>query len=302
MTPKTIQVFDRRTGSLFTEKVFGDFAMRCAYGNKTGMWFVSRLLVRQSISQLMGTYYDSALSKPQINSFMNDYKISSEECEKTPDSFSSFNDFFARKLKPHARPICAAAPEVASPGDGRLLVFPKISMGAITYAKWAPIQIRDLFDGDENLAHRFDGGACAILRLCPTDYHRFHFPVSGTPSRTRTIEGVLHSVNPYALENRIPVYCLNKRTICQIQSEDLGEVCYMEIGALGVGSIVQTYAPDTPLLKGAEKGFFKFGGSTVILFFEPGSIKFDDILVQNSSRGIETLVRMGERIAIRSPE
>jgi phosphatidylserine decarboxylase len=299
MTPKVIQVFDRSTGKAFAEKVFGDFAMRCAYGNKTGAWFSSKVLVRESVSQLMGAYYDSSLSKRQIAGFIREYDISVQDCEQHPESFSSFNEFFARHLKPSARPICERENEIASPGDGRLLVFPQVDSSTITYAKWAPIRIGELFDGDEFLAQQFNGGACAILRLCPSDYHRFHFPVTGTPAKSRDIKGVLHSVNPYALENKIPVYCLNKRTLCKIETENLGTVCYMEIGALGVGSIVQTYEPNRQVIKGAEKGLFKFGGSTVILFFERGKISFDQDLVNNSSQGFETLVRMGERIASR---
>lgn len=299
MTPKVIQVFDRRTGKCFPEKVFGDFAMRCAYGNKTGAWFSSKVLVRESISRLMGSYYDSSLSKPLISKFIREYEINEQECDKKTESFSSFNDFFSRRLKPNARPVCSLESEVASPGDGRLLVFPQINSSTITYAKWAPIMVSDLFDGDANLAQKFNGGSCAILRLCPSDYHRFHFPVTGNPNATRKISGVLHSVNPYALENKIPVYCLNKRTLCEIETESFGTVCYMEIGALGVGSIVQTYPPNKCLPKGAEKGLFKFGGSTVILFFERGKISFDQDLVNNSSQGFETLVRMGERIASR---
>ncbi len=137
---------------------------------------------------------------------------------------------------------------------------------------------------------------CAILRLCPSDYHRFHFPTGGKIGVTKTVPGLLHSVNPYALEQKIPVYCLNKRTLSELDSYDVGKVLMMEVGALFVGTIVQTYRPTMTVAKGEEKGFFKFGGSTCILFFEKGSMKFDADLVENSRQGVETLVKMGEQI------
>ena len=103
-------------------------------------------------------------------------------------------------------------------------------------------------------------------------------------------------MNPYALEHKIPVYCLNKRTICELDSDNFGKVLLMEVGALFVGTIVQTYRPGMQVEKGDEKGFFKFGGSTCIFFFEHGIMKFDEDLIQASNEGFETLVHIGEKI------
>lgn len=295
---KTIQVYNRATRSIFVEKVLGDFAMRCAYGNSASTWFTSKVLVRRNISNIMGMFYDSRLSKPMIRSFVRDFNINMSESELDLEKFACFNDFFTRKLVPAARPICNNPTHVASPGDGRLLVFPKINNQTVSHVKWAPIRLLDLFKCAPPLANIFDGGSCAILRLCPADYHRFHFPAAGVPGETRAIDGALHSVNPYALEQKIPVYCLNKRTLCEFNSNNFGKIAILEIGALGVGGIVQTYHPDASVEAGAEKGFFKFGGSTTILFFEPNKIRFDDDLVSNSENGTETLVRMGESIGV----
>ena len=104
-------------------------------------------------------------------------------------------------------------------------------------------------------------------------------------------------MSPYALEQGLPVYCLNKRTICELKNNDIGSVMMMEIGAMFVGSIVQTYRAGTQVQRGDEKGYFKFGGSTCILFFEKNKIKFDSDLVENSARGLETLVKMGDHLA-----
>jgi phosphatidylserine decarboxylase len=135
-----------------------------------------------------------------------------------------------------------------------------------------------------------------VLRLCPSDYHRFHFPVGGKVGITKTISGLLHSVSPYALEQKIPVYCLNKRTICELESDSFGKVLIMEVGAMFVGSIVQTYRAGSTVKKGDEKGFFKFGGSTTLFFFEKNAMVFDVDLVKNTKDGFETYVKMGEGI------
>ncbi len=296
--PQSIQVFDRRTKMIFTEKVLGEFAMRCAYGSAASVWFTSRILVRRSISDLMGLYYDSPLSKSLISSFVKNFNINMEESARRENEFQSFNDFFARTLRPSARPIANAPGSIVSPGDGRLLVFPKIDRDTVSFAKWAPIRLAHLFSENKSLAEEFIDGSCAILRLCPTDYHRFHFPASGVPGVTQEIKGLLHSVNPFSLERKLPVYCLNKRTICEFESSNHGKIVLLEIGALGVGSIVQTYKPNQNVFVGQEKGFFKFGGSTTILFFKPNQVRFDSDLIENSAAGMETLVRMGEQIAL----
>ena len=153
-----------------------------------------------------------------------------------------------------------------------------------------------LFNKDAELVERYRGGTCGILRLCPSDYHRFHFPVGGKVGPTKMVKGLLHSVNPYVLGQKRQVFAANKRSICSLESPDFGNVLLMEVGAMGVGSIVQTYASDTEVKPGDEKGYFKFGGSTTIFFFEKDRVEFDEDLIRNSELGVETLVRMGETI------
>ena len=135
-----------------------------------------------------------------------------------------------------------------------------------------------------------------LSRLCPLDYHRFHFPVSGTPRQTRLINGPLFSVSPIALGQNLSYLWQNKRTITEIQTETLGTVLMLEIGATCVGSIHQTYQPDTAIEKGAEKGYFAFGGSSTITLFEPGKVQLAADLLGNSAQQIETYARMGDNM------
>jgi phosphatidylserine decarboxylase len=128
------------------------------------------------------------------------------------------------------------------------------------------------------------------------DYHRFHFPVSGTPGPTRLINGPLFSVSPIALGRNLAYLWQNKRTITEIQTESLGTVLMMEIGATCVGTIEQTYQPDVAMLKGAEKGYFAFGGSSTITIFEPGKVELAEDLLRNSAQQIETYALMGDKM------
>ena len=293
-----IKVVNRVTGEQFEEKIYGEDAMKIFYGSPIVAQATEKLLTNKVISQMYGAFNDSILSKYKIEEFVNLMGINISECEKDITEYKSFNDFFSRKLKPQVRPINRKEGTIVSPSDGRLLVFPKLDDTTLSYVKWAPIRLIELFANNESLVERYKNGMCAVLRLCPSDYHRFHFPVSGKIGVTKNISGMLHSVNPYALEQNFPVYCLNKRTMAELDSNEAGKVLMMEVGAMFVGTIAQTYRPTLAVEKGEEKGFFKFGGSTCILFFEKDSIHFDPDLIKNSAEGLETLVKMGEQIAV----
>ena len=101
-----------------------------------------------------------------------------------------------------------------------------------------------------------------------------------------------HSVSPLALERVPEVFHLNRRAVCELTTPHFGQIACVEVGALNVASIVQTYVPG-PCQRGAEKGFFQFGGSTIALLFEPGAIAFDEDLVTDSAAGLEVHVRTG---------
>lgn len=292
-----IKVFCRQQQRSIEETVCGKGLIRLFYGTPAGLRMTTKLFVYRWLSFFGGLYYDTPPSKRKIPGFAEELSIDLEECEKDVRQYRTFNEFFARRLKPGSRQVDPDPKAWVSPGDGRLLVFPRIDDDTLSYVKWAPIRLMDLFNSDPALVERYRGGACGVLRLCPSDYHRFHFPTSGVLGPTTVVPGLLHSVNPYVLEQAtMPVFALNKRTLCTLQSDCFGDVLLMEVGAMGVGSIIQTSGSDCRVESGDEKGYFKFGGSTTIFFIEPGRITFDDDLVKNTEAGLETLVRMGESI------
>ena len=151
---------------------------------------------------------------------------------------------------------------------------------------------------DRELAERFQRGSMVLSRLCPVDYHRYHFPVGGLATDPRLLNGWLYSVSPIALRRNIRIFTENKRAITRIESPEFGTVLMLEVGATNVGSFEYTFTPNTRVAKGAEKGYFKFGGSSTITLFEPGRVKLDaDLLVHTAERR-ELYARMGDRLGV----
>jgi len=137
---------------------------------------------------------------------------------------------------------------------------------------------------DAHLGKKYQNGSLLLSRLCPVDYHRFHFPCAGVPGETRIINGPLFSVSPLALRQRLAYFWENKRTVTELVTETMGTVLCMEIGATCVGSIHQTFTPGKRVEKGDEKGYFAFGGSSTILLFEPDVLTLDSDLLSAGSQ------------------
>lgn len=291
-----IQYFERKTGELKREKIYGRWALSLLYGNS----YYSRLfslvilpiLARIPwVSCAYGFFQKRPKSAAKVAPFIAAYEVDASEFADT--QFASFNDFFIRKLKPETRPIVANPLIATLPADGRYLVFPDLSKTDGFYVKGQHFDLSSFLQ-DPILARRFFNGSMMIARLCPTDYHRFHFPCEGTPGKAQLIDGPLFSVNPVALRKRLSILAENKRMITEIDTGQFGTILYVEIGATCVGTIHQTYKAEEPVRKGDEKGFFSFGGSCLVLLFEPGAIAFDDDLVRNSRAGFETKACFGE--------
>ena len=293
-SPDAIRYVDRRTGELREEVVLGEGFVRWVYESALGGVLRRSMLTRLGPSKLYGMWQSSALSKRSITSVVEQLSIDMDECIVPAGGWKSFNDFFTRRLRPGARPVDADPRRLVSPADGRTFAYVDVNGDTLLPAKGHKISLRELL-ADDAEATRFAGGTVIIVRLCPADYHRFHFPCAGVASASRTLAGPLESVSPIALTRGHAILDQNKRDIAYIDSPVFGRVAYLEIGAMFVGSIVQTYAPG-PVAAGDEKGCFEFGGSTVILVVEPGRVNIDADLVDATRRGVEVLLRMGEGI------
>lgn len=293
-----IHYIDRASGKWCKEKVYGEKFLDLLYGdcflsNLVGPFLAYSLARFPFISAFYGYLQNRPSSIKKIDPFIQAFDMDASEFEKTPSEFISFNDFFTRKLKTEARPINSAANVAIIPADGRYLFYPNIKNADGFVVKGKKFHLADLLQ-DDALAAEYEEGSLAIARLCPTDYHRYHFPCSCKAGKTTLINGWLHSVNPAAVKKNIEIFTENKRTVCPLESEQFGKVLFMEIGATCVGAIHETYTPDTYCEKGEEKGFFSFGASSLILLFPPNKIQFDEDLLLASSQHLEIKCLMGQ--------
>ena len=289
----SISYYNRQTCQMEEERVLGDSMLRLAYLSPIRGMLRWPLFACSLFSRLMGRYCDSGFSRRKIQSTIDSLGIRMEQFVVPEGGFSSFNDFFARHVKPGARPIAESG--LCSPADARLLVFPHLSGGTCVPVKGASYTLEELVQ-DAELASRFHDGSLAVFRLCPADYHRYHFPAAGRMLRQWRIPGSYHSVNPIALEQGFKVFTSNVREISHLELEAFGEALYIEVGAFGVASIRQTFKGGE-FGRGEEKGYFAFGGSTVILVLRKEAATYDADILEHSEKNIETLVRMGEHVA-----
>lgn len=292
---KPIRYIDRESGEVKTENVYGEKWLDWLYHNPVGeatLWTIAK---RKIVTSLYGDQMEKPASADKIMPFVKEYDVDLSIAQK--QNFTSFNDFFIRKLKPEARPIVADSLAVASPADGKILAYENIK-NADFYIKGFRFNVNSFLNNPE-LAKKYEDGAMIVFRLAPPDYHRYHFPVSGTTASSNIkINGDYYSVNPLALRKKAEIFWLNKREYGVIRSPLFGDVVTVEVGATMVGSMIQTYS-GTTVKKGQEKGYFKFGGSTVVLLFEKDQIKIDADLLTNTANSLETTIKMGEQIAIK---
>ncbi len=292
--PDVIQFFNRYTQRVEQEQVYGAAWMRWTYNNPFGRLALEAFVKRPLFSQWYGWRMNRSVSRRKVQPFIRTYGLDVNEFADAPESFRSFNEFFYRKLKPSARPVDADPQAVVFPADARHLGFPDASQIEGVFVKGQSFDLARLLN-DPALAARYAKGAVVLSRLCPVDYHRFHFPVAGRASETKMLNGPLYSVNPIALRKQLSYLWENRRTVTTIESEKLGTVLMLEIGATNVGSIKQTYRPGS-VNKGDEKGYFEFGGSSTLLLFEPGRIRLAADLVEQSRNQRELYARIGDRL------
>lgn len=290
-----IVYFDRYKNSTCVEKVYGDKALRWTYGTLAGRISLNVLVKRAIFSHWYGWRMDQPSTREKIAPFIEQYGLDPSEFLCDVKDFASFNEFFFRKLKPEARPIHADPSSVVFPADGRHLCVPNLSQCDGLFVKGEMFSLDKLLQ-DRKLADQYAEGSLLLSRLCPVDYHRFHFPAAGVPGATRLINGPLYSVNPIALCQNIHILATNKRCVTELQTQAFGKVLLLEIGATCVGSICQTSTAGQPVPKGSEKGYFRFGGSSTITVFEPGRVRFDQDLIDNSKQRRELYARVGDRM------
>ena len=296
MPAEPIFYHDRYTGELHEEQIYGEKFLRWAYETGFGRVTTNALVKRAFFSKLYGWWVSRPASQIEAVKFVERFGLDPAEFVKGDvATFKSFNDFFVRQLKAEARPIDPSADSVVFPADGRHLGYADYSEAGHVYAKGQRFDLGELL-GSAADGEKFARAAMVISRLCPVDYHRYHFCAAGVPSEATLVNGPLFSVSPIALRRRVRYLVENKRVITRLQTAEAGEILSIEVGATNVGSIHQTYEPGRPVEKGAEKGFFAFGGSMTITLFEPKRVTLAEDLIRVTTDGHELYARMGDTL------
>lgn len=292
-----IRYYDRYTQRYEQEKVLGEKYLQWIYGTSLGKLTLHALVKRGVFSLLLGWMKNRPSSAASIPAFVDEYGIDMTQSLKAMGEFTHFNDFFYRRLKPGARPLAGGEETAVFPADARHMGWERADEIRHVFVKGQSFALPALL-GSKALAEQYAQGAVILSRLCPTDYHRFHFPVSGTPDQVCNIAGPLASVSPYCLRHRLSWLWTNKRCLTLIHTEHWGQVAMLEVGATGVGRIEETYDPGVSVERGSEKGYFAFGGSTVMCFFEPGKIRLAEDLLVKTAEGVELFAYQGDVMGV----
>ena len=256
---------------------------------------LTRLLLRPMLSpwasRLGGCLLSTRASSRLIFPFVRKHHIDLSQYEKC--EYSSYNDFFTRKIRPDKRPVVMDSEILITPGDGKISAYPITEDGRF-FIKNTSYTVKELLC-DGKLARHYVGGWIYVLRLSVCDYHRNCYVADGQKSAQRRIPGVFHTVNPVA-NDHYPIYKMNTREYCLLRNKELGSVLMMEVGALMVGKICNYHLENRLVGRGEEKGCFEFGGSTIVLMTEPGRVLPDQDIREHTEKGWETIVKLGEEI------
>jgi phosphatidylserine decarboxylase len=237
--------------------------------------------VREFVNSL-GSFLDTTESAKKLESFWKDPTYRVNDYVIDPSGWLTFNQFFARHIKPGKRPIDGR-------NDDRVIVFPADSVFkgqwqidqnsevSVKGLKWNVFNLLDRSPYQE----RFKGGLFTHSYLSPHDYHRFHIPVSGVIKEIRKVTGKVvldvykkEDGNLAVVDGDVGYQFTQERGLVIIDSP-IGVVAMIPVGMGIVSSINFTADEGETLVKGEELGYFAFGGSDIILLFEASSkVKF----------------------------
>lgn len=302
MSNQEIVYFNRSKQRKETELVYGDGAIKFIYGNSFGR-LLAPIVASKSVSQLYGCYQDWSVSSSKVAPFVETfgidlsmYKAGSVRAEQKQHSYKSFNEFFIREFEDGQRQFTTEKNLMPAFCEARYFGHAAVNDQLSIPVKGQLLKSNDLLAGSK-WSETFAGGPLLIARLCPVDYHRYHYPLSGDTLDSFAIAGQYHSVNPLALRSKPEIFIVNERRASILSSENFGKLAYIEVGAAMVGKIAQTHDETHAHQRGAQKGYFLFGGSTVIVLGEKGKWAPSEDILTHTQNGIETYLQLGEEVA-----
>lgn len=260
--------------------------------NTWGGRLILLFITRVSFSKVATKFLDSRSSKILIKKFIKKYNINEYLFEEK--KYKSFNDYFVRNKKEEYINIDKDSNIFISPCDCKLSVYQandkKFRIKHVDYELETLLKSRAF-------ANEYKDGYVIVCRLTPDDYHRYCYIDDGYHDANKKIKGCLHTVRPIAVEQK-KVFVTNSRSYTVLDTVNFGQVIQVEVGALMVGKIKNNYT-NYRFKKGEEKGFFEYGGSTIILIVKNDRVKIDNYLINNTKKGYETKINIGERIGIK---
>jgi phosphatidylserine decarboxylase len=291
--PLPLSVWDRQAGRPFREWMDDHTPTYESQPRRSiTQWIKSQPL----FDRLYAAYENTRWSARQIEPFIRKYQIDMSEFE--PVKYRSFAEFFDRRFRPGVRQFPSAAGELGAFAEARYFAWDRLQADQrfpIKGHSLCPEQIL----GNAQRARPFIGGAVFLVRLAPVDYHHVHYCDDGTTLDHERLGRRLWTVNPHALANKQDILFSNERNVNILQTRQFGRLGFVEVGALSVGRIVQIHPLEHPFRRGEEKSVFRFGGSAIVVFGEPGAWRPSDDLLQRTREGVETLVRLGETVGVR---
>ena len=289
--PMPLSVYARHSGKVVQE--FMD-DHRSTYESKPRrsptQWIQSQPLY----DRLYAAFQHSRWSAKQIEPFIQKNHINMEEFE--PEHYTSFGDFFDRRFRPGVRTFPAESGTMGAFAEARYFAWEKIDPEQRFPIKGHSLSAEQLL-GTAERAHVFSGGPVITVRLAPVDYHHVHYPDTGKTLEQDRLGRRNWTVNWHALQAKEDILFENERQVNILETRNFGRLGFVEIGALTVGRIVQVHPLDAPYNRGDEKSVFRFGGSSIVVFGQPGAWRPSDDLLRNTSENVETFVRLGDGVA-----
>lgn len=297
-----IQYFNRSKGNVEVEKVYGDAFVNLLYGSGIGK-VLAPIFANKYLSKAYGLMQSNMLTQLKVPKFVKNFNIDLSEYQPgsvqvdNPElSYKNFNEFFIRKFKKGKRKFVSVESEMPAFCEARYFGYDAITNDVKIPVKGKYLNAIDMI-GDADIAKDFVGGPLLLARLCPVDYHRYHYPDHGKTTKSINVHGEFHSVNPLALRFKEDIFIKNERRVSILETKNFGKLAYVEVGAAMVGKIVQTHDESKSFRRGQEKGYFLFGGSTVIVLGEPGAWTPSDDILENTQKGMETYIKLGDTVA-----
>lgn len=299
-----IHFYNRITDAVEKEKVYGDKMVEWLYQTDSGKG-VSSIACKASISKIYGAIQDTPFSRRKIAPFIANFNISMdeylpEEGRNSLSPYSSFNKFFIRRFKEGRRSFQENESEMAAFSEARYFGYSSVQDEERFPVKGCFLSSKALLQ-NSLWEETFQDGPLLLARLCPVDYHRFHYPDDGIILDDYRVAGLLHSVNPIALKAKQDILITNERHVTILETKNFGKLAYIEVGAICVGRIVQSkkLVKGERFKRGEEKGYFLFGGSTVIVIGEKGKWTPSEDILNYTKKGMETYLHLGMTVAKR---